>query len=192
MVTHLIMLLVSYICYWAYTSAALACFGIPESYSNTFYLFNEKVKGLGWLFPVMSIIVVALAMPGWLEVSDVVLPKLTVMAFFSAGGLLMVAAAPFFKEMTRDTGRPLMDLIYRSFHGQGLVHTIGALMALIGTFTWIACSPVWYMLIIVGVITAAVMFITRTFKSSITFWVEFMIYNVIHISLFILHLKTGV
>lgn len=192
MKTYLIMLLIGYAIYWAYTAMVFKLFKIPESYSNTFYLLNEKVKGLGWLFPAMSLIVVATAMPGWLVLSDIYLPNLTVMAFFSAGGLLLVAAAPFFKEMTRDTGRPLADLIYRSFHGQGLVHTIGALLALIGTGVWVAMSPAWYVMVAVGVITLLVMLITMTFKKSITFWVEFFIFNTIFIALGLLHILSGV
>lgn len=185
---YLIMLLVACIIYWAYTIAVFSVFGIPESYSNTFYLFNEKVKGLGWLFPAMCLCVVGLVLPGWLDLTDTINTNMAPLAFFSGAGLLFVAAAPFFKEMTRDTGRPLMDLVYRSFHGQGLVHTLGALSAMIGTVTWVALTKLWWMIFVILGITCIIMFATRTAKKSITFWGEFFIFNMIFIVLGILHI----
>lgn len=168
---------IAFIILWIYTGFMIAYFGIPESYSATFYKLNNIRKGLGILFPIMNIIIVALILPSWFYVSDNLLPNYTWLAFIATGGLLFVCASPFFKEYNRDTGKPLQDLIYRSFHGQGLVHTIGALLAMIGSIVWISMTPffwlpiAWFILAIINSIA------TMTFKECIVFWVEATIYT---------------
>ena len=112
MSTFLIMLLIAIAIYWIYTIAIFRMFGVPQSYSDTFYKLNEIKKYLGVLFPIMLITTTAMVMPSWLELSDRILPWGSFLAFFGGGGLLFVAVAPFFKECKRDTGHPIKDLIY--------------------------------------------------------------------------------
>ena len=176
--------------YWVYTIAIWCKFGVPESYSDTFYKLNEIRPYLGALFPMLLIATVALVMPGWLTVSDEILPNLTFLAFFGGGGLCFVAAAPFFKEYTYDTGRPLIDLLMRHLHGQGLVHMIGALMSMIGVFVWTANSPFWWILVIVLVIGILCAILTKTWKKCSIFWVEFVIFNSIHLSMLTAYIYT--
>jgi len=178
-----IMLLIAIVIYWIYTVAMFRMFGVPESYSDTFYKLNDIKKWLGILFPIMLISTTALVMPSWLEQSDKILPNLTFLAFFGGAGLLFIAVAPFFKECTRDTGHPIKDLIYRSFHGQGLVHTIGALMSMIATVVWTACSPYWWVILSVIAITLITGFSTSSLKRSSIFWFEFMVFNTIFIAM---------
>lgn len=182
MTTFLIMLAVAMVLYWAYTIAVFKLFGIPESYSDTFYKFNEIHKNLGMMFPILLVATTFLVMPGWLVISDTILPNLSFLAFFGGGGLLFVAVAPFFKEYTRDTGRPLIDMLWRHLHGQGLVHMIGALMSMFGVAIWTANSPFWWILVLVLVIGIICAVCTKTYKKPI-FWVEFVIFNAIHFSM---------
>lgn len=176
-----ILSIIAYAIFVAYTILVFSLFGVPSSYSATFYLLNEKKKGLGILFPLMSALVVFLVMPNWFVLSDSVLPLFTWLCFFAGGGLLLVAASPFFKEQTKDCGSPLKDLIYRSFHGQGLVHTIGALLAMISSVTWMILGKYYLLLIGWLVIVLVIMFSLNIKKqiSNITFWVEFLIFNLI-------------
>lgn len=174
-----IMLLCAAIIYWIYTIAVFRIFGVPDSYSDTFYKFNDIKKGLGVLFPIMLLSMTGLLMPSWLELSDKLLPNLTFLAFFGGVGLCFVAAAPYFKEMTIDTGHPIKDLVYRSFHGQGLVHTIGALLSMISTIVWAAFSSFWWVMLISLAATIILAVSTKTVKRSTVFWVEFLIFNTI-------------
>ena len=179
------MLLIAITVYWVYTIAIFRMFGVPESYSDTFYKLNEIKKHLGILFPIMLITTTAMVMPSWLELSDKILPWGSFLAFFGGAGLLFVAVAPYFKEYTYDTGRPLIDLLMRHLHGQGLVHMIGALMAMLGVAIWTAFTPYWAVLIAVLVIALIGGFSTKTLKKSSIFWVEFTIFNSIFTTMLI-------
>jgi lysylphosphatidylglycerol synthetase-like protein (DUF2156 family) len=179
--SFIVMACIGFVVYWVYTGVVFKFFGIPESYSNTFYLWNEKVNGLGWIFPAVCVLTVAMVMPGWLEVSDILNSNLSVLCFFGGGGLLFVAAAPFFKEYTYDTGRPLIDLLMRHLHGQGLVHMIGALLAMICTTVWCALNPLWWIEVMVLAVTIVAMLVTRSWK-SVTFWVELFVFNTIYLT----------
>ena len=185
MQASLIMLLIAITVYWVYTIAMFRMFGVPESYSDTFYKLNEIKKHLGVLFPIMLITTTAMVMPSWLELSDRILPWGTFLAFFGGTGLCFVAVAPFFKECKRDTGHPIKDLIYQSFHGQGLVHTIGALMSMIAVAVWTAFTPYWIVLVVVLVSALIGGFSTKTLKKSSIFWVEFTIFNSIFTTMLI-------
>ena len=55
--------------YLAYNAISLAFFGIPESLSNTYYLWKER-SNKGWLFPLMMYAVVAFMMPAWITMSE--------------------------------------------------------------------------------------------------------------------------
>ena len=180
MITY-IMAIIAYFIFWIYTASIIRMFGIPDSYSNTFYLLNEKRKGLVILFPLMSAMVVFLVMPNWFVLSDSILSNFTWLCFFAGGGLLMVAASPFFKEQSKECGSALKNLIYRSFNGQGLVHTIGALVAMISSVTWMLLAEYYIILIAWFIMTLILMFVFKIRKqiSNITFWVEFLIFNLI-------------
>lgn len=174
---YLITSILAYILYIDYSICVFYFLGIPESYSNTFYLFNEKKYGLGFLFPIVSAIYTFLLIPSWFHISDQITPSVTFLAFFSGAGLLFVAASPFFKECARDTGNKLADLIYKSFHGQGLVHTMGALFAMIASVIWISLSPYWYFILIWLFVAIIAGICTKTLLKSVIFWIEFVIYN---------------
>lgn len=168
---------IAFMLLWIYNGFILAKYGLPESYSATFYKLNETKKGLGILFPLLNVAFIALLLPSWLYVSDIMLPNFTWLAFISAGGLLFVCASPFFKEYTRDTGKPLSDLIYKSFHGQGLVHTIGALLAMIGSVTWVSMTSLWWLPIAWLLVAAIASLFTMSYKECIVFWIEIVIYT---------------
>jgi len=185
MTAFIVMYLIGFAMLIAYTTAMICKFGIPDSYSETFYKLNEIKPGLGALFPILLVSTTALIMPMWLELSDIILPNLTFLAFFGGTGICFVAAAPYFKEMAVDTGHPLKDLIYRSFHGQGLVHTIGALTSMIGVFTWTLCSPYWMVLPILAAVITIIALCTKTLKRAIVFWGEVIIFLTIYIVLLI-------
>lgn len=166
-----------------FTSQIVKYFGIPDSYSNTFYLLNEKKKGLGILFPIIITIFTFLMLPKWFMISDSINNTFTFLCFLAGGGLLMVAASPFFKEQSKECGSALKNLIYRSFHGQGLVHTIGALVAMIASITWCILYNQWVAIIFALLLTISLMISTKNVLQKIVFWVEFFVFTLMIIIL---------
>lgn len=166
-----------------FTSQIVKYFGIPDSYSNTFYLLNEKKKGLGILFPIIIAIFTFLMLPKWFVISDVINNTFTFLCFLAGGGLLMVAASPFFKEQSKECGSALKNLIYRSFHGQGLVHTIGALVAMSASIIWCILYNQWVAIIFALLLTISLMISTKNVLQKIVFWVEFFIFTLMIIIL---------
>lgn len=159
-----------------YTAICVYFFNIPSSFSETFYLFNEKKKGLGILFPFVMVAFIFLLLPKWFYISDLFNSTYTFLCFLAGGGLLLVAASPFFKEQTKDCGSPLKDLIYRSFHGQGLVHTIGALLAMISSIIWAIVYDKWLILIFSLLFTIACACSAKNILKSIVFLIELFIF----------------
>ena len=64
-----ISIIVATFIYVVYNAIAIAIFGVPESLSNTYYLWKEK-NGKGWLFCLMMYLVVAFMMPVWISLSQ--------------------------------------------------------------------------------------------------------------------------
>ena len=140
--------------YLAYNAICLALFGVPESLSNTYYLYKEKCNK-GWLFPLMMYLVVALMMPAWISLSEG--SNFQFLAFLAPASLLFVATAPAFKS----------DDI------ENVVHTTAAAMAATYSLAWVALvTPYWWvMLIWLGFIALASIF-TSSYKTAYVYWLE--------------------
>lgn len=78
-----------------YIGSMVFMFGVPWSISNTYYLLEEKRKGLGWLFTVFCYGVGVFLLPGWLNVTP---EGYQFTCFLSAAGLAFVGTAAQFKE----------------------------------------------------------------------------------------------
>lgn len=155
MSTVLIFVSIAFTIYLIYNSAALRLFGVPESLSNTFYLYNNKMKHLGILFPIMMISMAGLLLPAWLEISES--SNLQFTAFLAAAGIIFTGSAPAFK---RD------DL-------EKKVHTVSALVAAIFALLWVIfVSKLWFMILIWLAVVALIAFVTKTIKSSYIYWLE--------------------
>ena len=102
MTTSLILVLCAITIFIVYNSVAIAKFGIPKSLSDTFYYYQGIKKGLGYIFTAMMFSMAGLLMPGWLTISDS-MPgwehNFTFLAFFAAGAIAFVGAAPAFKNI---------------------------------------------------------------------------------------------
>ena len=140
--------------YVAYNAISLALFSIPESLSNTYYLYKEK-SNKGWLFPLMMYAVVALMMPAWITMSEG--SDFQFLAFLAPSAIAFVGTAPAFKSD---------DL-------ENVVHTTAAIVAAICSLAWVAViTPYWWMILVwFGFIDLASI-LTSSYKSCLVYWLE--------------------
>ena len=140
--------------YVAYNVVSLALFGIPESLSNTYYLYKEK-SNKGWLFPLMMYAVVALMMPAWISLSEG--SDFQFLAFLAPAAIAFVGTAPAFKSD---------DL-------ENKVHSISAVIAATCSLAWVALiTPHWCVILIWFYIAASLSLFTSTCKTCLVYWLE--------------------
>ena len=70
--TNLILALVAIGMFVIYNAVAIHFFGIPKSLSETFYLYQNKKKSLGYIFTGMMFAVALTLMPAWIEITEVI------------------------------------------------------------------------------------------------------------------------
>ena len=140
--------------YVAYNAIALAIFGIPESLSNTYYLWKEK-NGKGWLFCLMMYLVVALMMPAWITLSEG--STYQFLSFLAPTAIAFVGAAPMFRDDELESK----------------VHTGAAIVAAICSLAWVALvTPCWYVILIWFGFIALASVLTSSYKTAYTYWLE--------------------
>jgi hypothetical protein len=139
--------------YVAYNAIAIAIFGVPESLSNTYYLWKEK-NGKGWLFCLMMYLVVALMMPAWITISEG--SNFQFLAFLAPASLMFVGTAPRFKD----------------FSLENKVHTYSAYLAAACSLLWVGLvTPYWWVILIWLGLISGVLAITKTY-SCLIYWLE--------------------
>ena len=139
--------------YIAYNAICLALFSIPESLSNTYYLWREK-NGKGWLFCLMMYLVVDLMMPAWISLSEG--SDFQFLAFLAPASIAFVGTAPAFLGS---------DL-------ENKVHTISAMIAAVCSLAWvILVTPYWWLILIWCGIISGCLTITKSY-SCYTYWLE--------------------
>lgn len=138
----------------AYNAVAIAFFGIPESLSNTYYLYKEKYNK-GFLFPAMMYLVVAFMMPAWITMSEG--SNFQFLAFLAPAAIAFVGTAPAFLSS---------DL-------ENKVHSISALIAAACSLLWvILVTPYWWTIIMFLVFVVVESIISKTYKTSYVYWLE--------------------
>lgn len=149
-----ISIIIATVIFVAYNAVAIAIFGIPESLSNTYYLYKEKCNK-GWLFCLMMYLVVALMMPAWISLSEG--SNFQFLAFLAPASIAFVGTAPRFKDG---------DL-------ENKVHTVSAIIAAACSLLWVVLvTPYWWvMLIWLGFIALAAI-LTSSYKMAYVYWLE--------------------
>lgn len=151
----LICVFIAFIIYLVYNGIAIKLFGIPESLSDTYYLYKEKKDWMRIFFPLMMFSMVVLLMPAWLEISAG--SMLQFLAFLAAASIAFVGAAPTFKNGGMD---------YK-------VHSISAYCAAAFSILWvILVSKLWIMPIIWLVLITLLALLTKSVKTSTIYWLE--------------------
>lgn len=140
--------------YVVYNAVAIAIFGVPDSLSNTYYLWKEK-NGKGWLFCLMMYLVVALMMPAWISLSEG--SNFQFLAFLAPASIMFVGTAPRFKDG---------DL-------ENKVHTISAIIAAACSLLWVMLvTPYWWVLLIWLGFIALASVLTSSYKTCLVYWLE--------------------
>lgn len=149
-----ISIIIATVIFVAYNAVAIAIFGIPESLSNTYYLYKEKWNK-GWLFCLMMYAVVTLMMPAWISLSEG--SNFQFLAFLAPASIMFVGTAPRFKDSQLESR----------------VHTVSAYIAAACSLLWVALvTPYWWvMLIWLGFIALASIF-TSSYKTCLVYWLE--------------------
>ena len=140
--------------YVAYNAIAIAIFGVPESLSNTYYLWKEK-NGKGWLFCLMMYLVVALMMPAWITLSEG--SNFQFLAFLAPASIAFVGTAPRFKDSQLESR----------------VHTVSAIIAAACSLAWVALvTPYWWVILIWLGFIALASILTSSYKTAYVYWLE--------------------
>ena len=148
------MTIIAAVIYLLYNAISIGLFGIPESLSNTYYLYKDKWN-VGYLFPIMMYSVVALMMPSWITLSEG--SNFQFLAFLAPASIAFVATAPAFK------GSRL----------EGKVHTIAAILAAVCSLAWVCVvTPYWWSILCFTGIVALAVTLTKTLKTAYVYWLE--------------------
>ena len=161
MIHYLILVLAAVAVFALYNRAVIARFGVPTSLSVSFYLLQDVQKGLGYVFTAMMACMVILLMPAWLSISDAIggwERYLTFLAFFAAGSIALVGAAPAFRSC------PL----------ESKVHSIAAKCAAVFSLLWcgVVCWRIAYIVPVAVAVVWGVAFATKTAKRCSVYWWE--------------------
>lgn len=140
--------------YLAYNAICLALFSIPESLSNTYYLWKER-SNKGYLFCLIMYAVVALMMPAWITLSEG--SNFQFLAFLAPASIAFVGTAPRFKDSQLESR----------------VHTVSAIIAAACSLLWVMLvTPYWWMMLIwLGFIALAAI-LTSSYKTCLVYWLE--------------------
>lgn len=161
MLDYFLLVLAALLIFGFYNYTVIHLFGVPVSLSESFYLFQNEQKGLGYLFTAMMICMALLLMPAWLTVSDAIggwESNFTFLAFFAAGAIAFVGEAPAF----------------RSCKLESRVHSIAAKIAAFAAIAWclVVCWRIAYIVPIACLISLVFALLTKTAKKSCVYWLE--------------------
>lgn len=138
-----------------YNIVTLVLFGVPQSLSNTHYLFKQSNESLKFLFPAFITLLCFFLIPCWLQISEGSLFQFT--AFLSGGSLLFVGCSPYFKNEGLE----------------GMVHSISAYCCAGFAILWIILvTKLWWIILMVFGLIAAIAIITKTWKTCYIYWLE--------------------
>lgn len=151
----IIFIFVAFAIYLIYNGIALSLFGVPNSLSETYYLYMNKKNWMRIFFPIMMTLLVVLLMPAWLEISDG--SNLQFLAFLTAGGIMFTGAAPAFKSNTLEK----------------TVHSTSAICAATCALLWvILVCKIWYIVLIWSAVVVFAAILTKTVKRAKVYWLE--------------------
>lgn len=146
---------IAFILYLLYNGICIHLFGIPESLSETFYLFQAKGNWMKVFFPLTMMLLAFLLMPAWLEIA--IGNGFQFLAFLTSGSIMFTGAAPAFKKSVMEFK----------------VHSISALISAFCAVLWIIFgSGTWYFIPIWLSVIILLAILTKTVKTSKVYWVE--------------------
>ena len=150
MTTLTILCLLGMLSITVYLLGSISTFGIPPSISDTFYLWDSKKRGLGYLFTAALFSVTFFVTPYWLEVTP---DGFRFLAFLGGGALAFVGVASHFLEPDE---KP--------------IHYGAAFLWAGASIAWMIVTGVWYLLIPPVVFCGAAWLMSA--RQNTTFWGE--------------------
>ena len=147
---------------------------VPNSLSNTYYMYKQKKEYLKFLFPIMMFTISSLLLPSWLNITEG--SNWQFLSFLTCASIMFVGAAPNFKNVGIENK----------------VHTIAAIISAICALSWclIIVPNSWIIILINLIIILLLAFITNTIKKSYTFWLELIAFLSLYFSLFKYYIYT--
>lgn len=161
----LILSCISFLLFIVYNAVAIGFFGIPWSMSKTYYLYEEKKKGLGWVFTIFMWLMAFTMAPGFIAVGDAVGPWMsyfTFLAFITVACIAFVGTAPRYRE----------DL-------EGDVHMTAAKICAVSALIWdfLVCWNIWWVPICGAAVPAIIGACTKTWKEDRDYWLEMLAFD---------------
>lgn len=131
-------MIISIIIFLIYLISIVFMFDVPWSISNTYYLLEEKRKGLGWLFTAFCYGTGGFLLPDWLNVTP---ESYQYTCFLSVAGLFFVGTATQFKENLTSAVHYTAAVVCCVF---------SQIWCIIAGFWWLSLFSFTYYLIIAG------------------------------------------
>lgn len=144
-----------------YNIIAICLFGMPSSLSNTFYYYDKRWPGSGWIFTAMMWLISFLLIYPWLHVNSLMSSwsdYLGVLPFLTCASLLFVATAPNFRSDSLTSA----------------VHMTCAKLAAVFAILWI-CIVCWKIMYVIPawiLLCGGIAHLTKTAKSGRDWWIE--------------------
>lgn len=165
MKTALILVSIAFLLFIVYNSVAIRIFGIPWSMSKTYYLYEEKRKGLDQVFTIFMWLMAFTMISGWIIISESVGPWMsyfTFLAFITGACIAFVGTAPrYYDEL------------------EGKVHMTAAKICAATALIWcfVVCWNIWWVPICGAVIPTIIGACTKTWKSCRDYWLEMLAFD---------------
>lgn len=142
---------------------------IPNSLSNTYYMYKQKREYLKFLFPIMMFSISALLLPSWLDIT--IGSNWQFLSFLTCASIMFVGAAPNFKKVGIESN----------------IHVIAAIISAICSLTWslIIVPYSWIIIVSTFILMLIIALISKSLKKSYTFWLEMVAFFSLYPSLFL-------
>jgi hypothetical protein len=154
--------LISFTLFTFYLIWIIKTFGVPDSFSDTYYLLNEKKPRLGSLFTLLMMSMSFLMMSVMMDYTP---ENFKFLGFLTLWGILFVGAAPAFADKSQEK-----------------IHYSAAGIAAICSLTWLfICFPQYVWVLGVNMVIPIIMSVKT--RRAYLFWGEMVIFFTIYIVL---------
>lgn len=122
--------------------------GIPESISDTAYIYNNHC-GKYYLFTIYCLLTSVLLFPVWITLS---MESIQCLCFLSCSGIIFAGVTPFFKESYQKT-----------------LHYTSGILAMVSYILWVCLSGYWCLL---GIQLCAIVLLVLFDRKNYVFYSE--------------------
>lgn len=153
-----------------YIAIAIKLFGIPASISNTYYLYEERHKNLGYIFTAFMLSVAFLMVNPMVYLGT--FESWQLLGFVCPSGIALCGSAPFFN----------------SGKDEKIVHCVGAITGVVSGLAWCFCLDTKTSIYVTSAMVGLSIFggvATETEDTCKTFWLEIAGFGTIAMVLFL-------